>query len=116
VPSTWEEAHGFVGIELLAKGLPVIGSALGGIPEYVRDGETGWLNRSASGAELARLMAAALDDTAAVERLRESVRARRDELVRPMAGHVAEVEALYGELTADQAAAISSPAARRSGS
>jgi glycosyltransferase involved in cell wall biosynthesis len=33
VPSVWEEAHGFVGIEMLAKGLPVIGSALGGIPE-----------------------------------------------------------------------------------
>jgi glycosyltransferase involved in cell wall biosynthesis len=116
VPSVWEEAHGFVGIEMLAKGLPLIGSALGGIPEYVRDGETGWLNRSATGAELASLMAAAIEDPAAVERLQRSVRERRAELVRPHADHVAEVEALYAELTADQAATISSPAARRAGS
>jgi glycosyltransferase involved in cell wall biosynthesis len=99
VPSVWEEVHGFVGIEMLAKGLPLIGSALGGIPEYVREGETGWLNRSASGAELAELMARAIDDPAEVERLRRSVRERRAELVRPMADHAAEVEALYRELT-----------------
>ncbi|HEX8206182.1 MAG TPA: glycosyltransferase, partial [Solirubrobacteraceae bacterium] len=44
VPSVWEEAHGFVGIEMIASGIPVIGSALGGLPEYVVEGETGWLN------------------------------------------------------------------------
>jgi glycosyltransferase involved in cell wall biosynthesis len=95
LPSIWEESHGFVGVEMLAKGLPVIGSDLGGIPEYVRDGETGWLNRSATGAELAELMARALDDVAAVERLRRSVRAQRADLVVPMAEHAREVEALY---------------------
>jgi glycosyltransferase involved in cell wall biosynthesis len=119
LPSTWEEVHGFVGIEMLAKGLPLIANALGGIPEYVKEGETGWLNRSATGAELAELMTKALDDPGAVEGLRRSVRERRAEIVRPMDEHVAEVCALYAELVSgatSQAATIASPAARRSSS
>lgn len=119
MPSTWEEGHGFVGIEMLASGLPLIANALGGITEYVHEGETGWLNREATGAGLARLMTAALEDPAAVERVRASVRARRREIVRPMGDHAAEVEALYAELLAaraSQAAAISSPAERSAGS
>jgi glycosyltransferase involved in cell wall biosynthesis len=103
VPSVWEEAHGFVGIEMLAKGLPVIGSALGGIPEYVLEGVTGWLNDGGTGSGLAALMRAALDDPARVERLRHSVRQRRAELVRPMAEHVAEVQALYAEVLSERA-------------
>ncbi len=69
LPSIWDETHGFVGIEMLAKGLPVIGSALGGITEYVIPGITGWLNSSATGAELAEIMIAAIEDSATVERL-----------------------------------------------
>jgi hypothetical protein len=61
-------------------------------------------------------MAHAIDHPDQVERLRRSVRERRAQIVRPHAEHVAEVEALYAELTADQAARISSPAARRAGS
>ncbi len=98
LPSVWEESHGFVGIEMLAKGIPVIGSALGGIPEYVQPGVTGWLNRSASGAELAELMVRAIESPVEVQRLRSSVRARRRELVRPMDAHVDEVQALYAQL------------------
>src|SRR5205823_2301556 len=44
IPSVWEEVYGYVGLELLAAGLPVIGNARGGIVDYVRDGETGWVN------------------------------------------------------------------------
>jgi glycosyltransferase involved in cell wall biosynthesis len=99
MPSIWEETHGFVGIEMLAKGLPVIGNAVGGIPEYVRDGETGWLNRSLTADGFAQLMLAAIADPSQVVRLQRSVRARRSELVRPMSDHAAEVESLYAELT-----------------
>ena len=117
LPSVWEEVHGFVGIEMLAKGLPLIANAVGGIPEYVEEGRTGWLCHSAAGAELAELMAAALDDRDRVERLRRSVRDRRAAIVRPMSDHAAEVEELYAELTsgagARDAATIASPAARR---
>jgi glycosyltransferase involved in cell wall biosynthesis len=105
LPSVWEETHGFVGIELLAKGLPVIANAVGGIPEYVREGETGWLNDSLSGAELAQLMSAAIDRPGEVERLRASVRERWGEIVVPMSAHVDEVDLLYGELMSGSAGA-----------
>jgi glycosyltransferase involved in cell wall biosynthesis len=107
VPSVWEEVHGFVGIEMLALGMPLIGSALGGITEYVVEGETGWLNRSAGAEELAGLMMRLIDDPGEVERMKRSVRERRDEHVRRMAPHVAEVEALYAELLAPAAAEAS---------
>lgn len=98
LPSTWEEVHGFVGIEMLAKGLPVIGSALGGIPEYVIEGTTGWLNRSVTATELVQLMAAAIDSPDEVKRLRENLRSGDEKIVQPMQDHVAEVDALYAEL------------------
>ena len=40
VPSIWEEAYGLVGIELLAKGIPVIGNKRGGIVGYTIDNYT----------------------------------------------------------------------------
>src|SRR5262249_30654550 len=42
-PSLWAEAAGFVNIEALATGLPVLASRIGGIPEYVDDCRTGIL-------------------------------------------------------------------------
>lgn len=39
----WLEAFGIAGIEALACGTPIIAYRRGGIGDYVRDGETGWL-------------------------------------------------------------------------
>lgn len=52
VPSVWEEAFGFVGVEMLAKGMPVIGNNRGGIIDYVKEGVSGWVNYSNDGAGL----------------------------------------------------------------
>lgn len=43
IPSLWKEAVGLVILEAMACGLPVIGSAIGGIPEFVIPDETGSL-------------------------------------------------------------------------
>jgi glycosyltransferase involved in cell wall biosynthesis len=43
VPSLWREPFGMVVAEALAAGRPVVGSAIGGIPEIVRDGREGLL-------------------------------------------------------------------------
>ena len=43
VPSEWPEPFGLVVVEAFAAGLPVIANRVGGIPEIVRDGATGWL-------------------------------------------------------------------------
>ena len=42
-PSVWPEPFGLVGIEAFAVGLPAVGFASGGIPEWLRPGETGEL-------------------------------------------------------------------------
>jgi len=41
--ASWEESFGNVFAEALASGLPIVGSATGGIPEFVQDGENGLL-------------------------------------------------------------------------
>ncbi|HIP12507.1 MAG TPA: glycosyltransferase family 1 protein, partial [Arcobacter sp.] len=43
VPSIWSEQFGMVGPESLACGVPVIGSNVGGIPEWLKDNEHGIL-------------------------------------------------------------------------
>lgn len=98
VPSVWEEAYGFVGMEFLAKGIPLIANRIGGIVDYARPGETAWLNDSRTGEGLAELMLAAIRAPERVVELHRSVVARRTDLVKGMDEHAAEMDALYGEL------------------
>jgi glycosyltransferase involved in cell wall biosynthesis len=104
VPSIWEEAYGYVGVEFLAKGIPVIGNALGGILDYTRDGETGWLNQSADAEGLAEIIAAIAAAPEQVPELNASIRADRDQIVKPFGRHVEEMVGLYEELIGAAAA------------
>ena len=66
-PTLWAEAVGLVNLEALACGLPVIGSRTGGIPQFVKDGRTGFLFLPGDDAELAdriRRLATNLDERA----------------------------------------------------
>lgn len=53
VPSVWEEAFGLIVAEALASQRPVIASRIGGIPELVADGRTGFLVSPGSAKEIA---------------------------------------------------------------
>ncbi len=46
VPSTWYDNAPMVILESLLAGTPVLGAAIGGIPELIQDGVTGYLSRS----------------------------------------------------------------------
>jgi glycosyltransferase involved in cell wall biosynthesis len=98
VPSIWEEAYGYVGVEFLAKGIPVLANAIGGMVDYARSGETGWLNRSLTADELARIMLGIVESPHQVVELSDRIRANRDTLVKTVSGHADEMDAIYGEL------------------
>jgi glycosyltransferase involved in cell wall biosynthesis len=82
VPSTQPDPSPGSAIEAAAAGCAVIASAHGGLPEIVRDGETGRLVTPGDAAGLARVAAALLDDRGERERLGAAaaaeVRARFD--------------------------------------
>ncbi len=74
-PSLWGEAAGLVNIEALACGLPVIASRVGGIPEIVQDGVTGYLIPAGDHGPLAERIRCLLDDSASRERMSLAARA-----------------------------------------
>jgi glycosyltransferase involved in cell wall biosynthesis len=52
-PSVWAEAVGLVNLEAMACGLPVVASRIGGIPEFVEHGRSGFLFTPGNPRELA---------------------------------------------------------------
>ncbi len=62
VPSTEAEAFGLIAVEAMAAARPVIASRVGGLPEVVVDGHTGYLHDSGDPAALAQRLAALLAD------------------------------------------------------
>jgi L-malate glycosyltransferase len=57
-----EEAFGLVVIEAMATGLPVVASSVGGIPDLVRDGRTGFLAQSENPESFAPPLARLIND------------------------------------------------------
>jgi glycosyltransferase involved in cell wall biosynthesis len=100
IPSVWEEAYGYVGVEFLAKGIPIIGNRRGGIVDYTREGETGWVNAEATGQGLAAIMSRLIDDPQQVVEINRRVVSARSRLIRTMPEHAAEVRSVYRELIA----------------
>lgn len=81
-------------LEAWAAGLPVVSTAVGGIPDVVREGETGWLVPPGDEAALRAAIARALEGGAAVAHVAEA--ARSHVLAAYSSGAMAEAyEALY---------------------
>jgi N-acetyl-alpha-D-glucosaminyl L-malate synthase BshA len=70
------ESFGLAALEAMACGVPVIASAVGGIPEVVTDGETGALAPPGDVAGMTERALAILKDGAEHERLRRNAAAR----------------------------------------
>jgi hypothetical protein len=70
------------------------------MPEYTREGETGWLNRSCSAPELARIMREVVERPEQVAQLNARILAARDTIIKPMGRHGDELDAVYRELSA----------------
>jgi glycosyltransferase involved in cell wall biosynthesis len=81
LPSEWYENAPMSVLESMALGKPVVGARIGGIPELIDEGDTGWLFTSGDATALAeRLRSVALADDGALaamgRRARERVAAR----------------------------------------
>ena len=97
VPSVWEEAYGFVGIEFLAKGIPVIGNKIGGIPDYVTK-ETGWLNETCDAAGLFRIITDLVNNPGKISSISNNLATNRVKYVKTMDTHFNEMDAVYRNL------------------
>jgi len=69
VTTPWYEPFGITPLEAMACGLPVVGSAVGGIKMTVADGETGYLVPPRDPAALAERLAILLADRALARRM-----------------------------------------------
>ena len=67
--SRWEEAFGWVIAEAMAAGRPLVATRVGGIPELVADGESGFLVPPRAPAEIAARLVQLLEDPALRARL-----------------------------------------------
>lgn len=65
VPEQWENMSPVIVGEAMFNARPVVGSNIGGIPDFVIDGETGWLFEPASPVSLAEKIVMALKDPSA---------------------------------------------------
>lgn len=93
-PSRWGEAAGLVNLEAQACGVPLLGSRIGGIPEYVAEGRSGWLFEPEHPEALAELVRRLLNDPAAARRMGAAARALALERFSPEA-RLPELLALY---------------------
>lgn len=94
VPSRWPEPFGMVGLEAMQQARPVVGFAVGGIPDWLEDGVSGLLVGEQDVAGLAAAIERLLDDRALAARLGEGGRRR----VAERYGHARYLEALEQHL------------------
>lgn len=99
LPSIWTENSPLAAYECLLSGLPLIGSRIGGIPDLVEEGRTGFLFEPRNADDLAdkilRLLDLDLDERAAL-----STRSRELGARFTRERNVAGVEAIYREVLA----------------
>lgn len=78
MPSVWPEPHGLAGLEALRAGVPVVAFAVGGIPEWLDDGENGTL--APGNPPTAEGLASAIARCLKAPGIRATVAARRAQL------------------------------------
>lgn len=101
VPSRWPEPFGTVGIEAFAHARPVVAFATGGIPEWLRDGDGGYLAPQGDVRTMGARIQQLLNDPADAARVAAQGRAR---VLREFsaAAHLARLLPIYERVRGDQ--------------
>jgi glycosyltransferase involved in cell wall biosynthesis len=76
VPSLWPEPFGLVGLDAMSRGVPVVASNTGGIPDWLEDGRNGVLIPPGDVDELARALTLVCADHEGLARMGAAGRAR----------------------------------------
>jgi glycosyltransferase involved in cell wall biosynthesis len=76
MPSLWPEPYGRIGPEAFVHGRPAIAFSVGGIPDWLDDGETGYLVAPGNVAELSTAIARLLEKPDEQERMGRTARER----------------------------------------
>jgi glycosyltransferase involved in cell wall biosynthesis len=97
VPSLWPEPFGIVGLEAMARALPVVAYRSGGIPEWLEDGVTGVLVEPGDVSGLTAAVDRFLSDPGEARRMGEAGQARQRRLFSPEP-HMERLERIYREV------------------
>ena len=97
------EGFGRVVVEAMAMAHPVVATAVGGVPEIIRDGETGILVPPSDPAALADAVRSLLDDPVRASRLGAAGRARAESRF-SLTAHIDAIEGVYTEVLGGHAA------------
>lgn len=97
IPSQWEEAFGYVAIEAMSLGRPVIAARSGGLAEIFTNGEDGFLVDRRSTAEMTAALDSLSQDSGLAERMGAAAKMRKESHFGPE--HMASrVKAAYDAL------------------
>ena len=94
VPSRWHENQPLSVLESFASGVPVVASTMGGLPELVREGETGWLVEPDDPGRLAKVLLDALGDPDEAHRRGRAARRLAEERFAPSV-HLRALDRIY---------------------
>lgn len=102
VPSLWPEPFGLVGLEAFSYRLPVVAYGSGGIPEWLEDGQNGFIVERGNIEGLANKVDTLLKDSSLASRMGENGRKRIiDDF--SLEQHLANLVAVYEKLRRDWA-------------
>jgi glycosyltransferase involved in cell wall biosynthesis len=90
IPSVWEEMFGLIGLEWLSARIPVIGSDIGGIPQWLKDGENGFLFPPGDAKRLAQKMSLFVSNPGLVAQMQQKIPPQKT-----YQEHISEMAALY---------------------
>ncbi len=112
-PSLWAEPLGFVALEAIVRGVPVVASAAGGLGEIVEHGISGLLFPNGDEVELARqMMLVASGDAFPTHVLPDDVVRRVSEAHDP-ALHIERLRRIFSSLATPSAATTTAPPTAR---
>ena len=97
VPSIWYENNPVVILEAFALGKPVIGSDLGGIPELVKDGQTGYCFKAGNVKDLREKIKKSYDNLDLLKNMGENARRSVEKIADPQK-HLQQLINLYDEI------------------